>query len=94
METEAIEALQAQLLNDMERFGDLMNRCALGETAVKDERDQLEGAVEVKLAILEGLKRLTDEMLLAEEELMLVGEDFFEDDFEEIEEDVEEDEEW
>lgn len=90
METEAIECLQTQLLNDMERFGDLLNRFALGEEAIKAERDQLEGAVEIKLAILEGLKRLQDE------DLYMVGVDLLMDEDIEVlfEEDIEEDEEW
>lgn len=83
METEAIMHLQAQLLKDMERFGDLMNRYTLGDVSVKTERDQLEGAVEVKLAILEGLKERQDR-----EEM-----DVFED-VDVLWEDVEEDEEW
>jgi hypothetical protein len=90
VETEAIECLQTQLLNDMERFGDLLNRVALGEAAIKAEQDQLEGAVEIKLAILEGLKRLQDE------ELYMVGVDLLMDEDMEVlfEEDIEEDEEW
>ncbi len=90
METEAIECLQTQLLNDMERFGDLLNRFALGDATIKAERDQLEGAVEIKLAILEGLKRLQDE------DLHMVGVDLLMDEDIEVlfEEDIEEDEEW
>lgn len=83
METEAIAHLQAQLLKDMERFGDLMNRYTLGDVSVKTERDQLEGAVEVKLAILEGLKQRQD----------MEAANFFEE-MDVLEEDVEEDEEW
>ncbi|MCZ6635590.1 MAG: hypothetical protein O7G87_19490 [bacterium] len=56
-----IENLQEQLMKDMERFGGLMNRYSLGEASVKQERDQLEGALEIKLAILEGLKRLQEQ---------------------------------
>ena len=56
-----IENLQKQLMKDMERFGALMNRYSLGEASVKQERDQLEGALEIKLAILEGLKRLQEQ---------------------------------
>ena len=82
-----IANMQAQLLKDMEQFGDLMNRYAVGDTAVKEERDQLEGAVEIKLAILEGLKREEEELIDLDplEELMEVdGWEFLE----------EEDEEW
>ena len=56
-----IENLQEQLMKDMERFGGLMNRYSLGEASVKQERDQLEGALEIKLAILEGLKRAQEQ---------------------------------
>lgn len=83
MIADAIEHLQTQLLEDMERFGDLMNRYALGEVAIKVARDQLEGAVEIKLAILEGLKREQDDV-----QLMELDEEVF------FEEDIEEDEEW
>ena len=76
-----IENLQNQLLDDMERFGDLMNRQTVGDVAVQTERDQLEGAVEIKLAILEGLKRLQEE---ERPEALLM----------EMDEDVEEDEDW
>ena len=55
--THPVKNLQAQLMGDLERFGVLMGRYAMGERSVKAERDQLEGAVEIKLAILEGLKR-------------------------------------
>ena len=60
MGTCPIENLQEQLLVDMARFGELMNQYANGNTSVKQERDQLEGAVEIKLAILEGLRRLEE----------------------------------
>jgi len=81
-----ITNLQAQLLTDMERFGNLMHRYNLGDALAKDERDQLEGAVEIKLAILEGLKRI-------EEESMVLDDDVMDEDIEVLE-DIEEDEEW
>lgn len=81
-----ISNLQAQLLSDMERFGTLMHRYNLGDASAKEERDQLEGAVEIKLAILEGLKRI-------EEENGILNDDFRDEDIEVLE-DVEEDEEW
>ena len=56
-----IEILQEQLMSDMERFGELMNRYSMGEASVREERDQLEGALEIKLAILEGLKRAQEQ---------------------------------
>lgn len=81
-----IASLQAQLLADMERFGNLMHRYNLGDTSAKIERDELEGAVEIKLAILEGLKRI-------EEEEMAFNDDLMDEDIEVLE-DIEEDEEW
>ena len=81
-----ISNLQAQLLSDMERFGTLMHRYNLGDASAKEERDQLEGAVEIKLAILEGLKRI-------EEENGVLNDGFMDEDIEVLE-DVEEDEEW
>lgn len=86
MTTNPIANLQAQLLADMEVFGDLMHRYNLGDASAKEARDQLEGAVEVKLAILEGLKR--------EEEGHMVLDDAFVDEDLEVLEDLEEDEDW
>ena|GEM_PF-4258218 len=83
-----IEHLQNQLFDDMERFSELMNRQASGEVAIKKERDQLEGAVEIKLAILEGLKRQQEEEGIGEELLMEVDEELLLDDG------FEEDEDW
>lgn len=84
----SIEHLQNQLLDDMEQFSDLMNRQAAGDVTVQAERDQLEGAVEIKLAILEGLKRQREEEELDEELLMEMDEELL------LEEDFEEDEDW
>ncbi len=70
----------------MERFGNLIHRYNLGDTSAKVERDELEGAVEIKLAILEGLKRI-------EEENMAFNDDLMDEDIEVLE-DIEEDEEW
>ena len=64
IEMDPIENLHAQLRNDMERFADLMARFSIGEASVKEDRDQLEGALEIKLAVLEGLKRARDRELL------------------------------
>lgn len=86
MTTNPITNLQTQLLADMERFGTLMHRYNAGDVSAKEERDQLEGAVEVKLAILEGLKR--------EEEAYMVMDDDEEIEDIEVLEDFEEDEEW
>ena len=86
MTTNPIANLQAQLLADMEVFGNLMHRYNLGDASAKEERDQLEGAVEVKLAILEGLKR--------EEEGYMVLDDTLMEEEMEILEDLEEDEDW
>ncbi len=46
------EALRRQLTNDLNRLHNLILRYATGDSAVKAERDQLEGAVQVKLALL------------------------------------------
>jgi hypothetical protein len=81
-----ITNLQTQLLADMEKFGDLMHRYNLGDASAKEERDQLEGAVEVKLAILEGLKR--------DEETHMIMDDGFDGENLEVLGDLEEDEEW
>jgi hypothetical protein len=84
--TNPIENFQAQLLADMEQFGELMHRHNRADATAKVLRDQLEGAVEVKLAILEGLKRY-------EENLIVLGDDILDEDLEVLE-DIEEDEEW
>ncbi|MBT3605269.1 MAG: hypothetical protein HN521_19575 [Candidatus Latescibacteria bacterium] len=81
-----ITNLQTQLLADMEKFGDLMHRYNLGDVSAKEERDQLEGAVEVKLAILEGLKRDEEAHMIMDDELG--GEDI------EVLGDMDEDDEW
>jgi hypothetical protein len=85
MNPDPIVNLQKQLLADMERFGDLMHRYNLGDASAKESRDQLEGGVEIKLAILEGLKREQEEG--ASWSLDILDEDI------EVLEDVEEDEE-
>ena len=46
------DALREQLLDDLTRLHCLILRYADGDKAVKAERDQLEGAVQVKLALL------------------------------------------
>jgi hypothetical protein len=45
------EALRQQLFDDLDRLHVLILRYANGDSAVKPERDQLEGAVQVKLAL-------------------------------------------
>ena len=45
------EALRQQLFGDLHRLHDLIRRYAKGDSAVKAERDQLEGAVQVKLVL-------------------------------------------
>jgi len=79
VKTNPIVNLQTQLLADMERFGDLMHRYNQGDASAKEERDQLEGAVEVKLAILEGLKRDEEEYMILDDEDLEVLEDLEED---------------
>ena len=51
------EALRLQLFDDLERLHTLILRYAHGDSAVKRERDQLEGAVQVKLAIWKAAQR-------------------------------------
>lgn len=51
----AYEALRQQLINDMDRLGELIVRVARGEQELKWERDKLDSAVKVKLALLWGL---------------------------------------
>jgi hypothetical protein len=46
------EALRIQLQDDLLQLQDLILRYAGGEKTVKPERDQLEGAVQVKFALL------------------------------------------
>ena len=45
------EALRQQLLDELDRLNALIRRYAAGDSAVRPERDQLEGAVQVKLAL-------------------------------------------
>ena len=49
------EALRQQLIDDMDRLGELIVRVAWGEQELKWERDQLDSTVKVKLALLWGL---------------------------------------
>ena len=49
------EALRQQLIDDMDRLGELIVRVAWGEQELKGERDQLDSTVKVKLALLWGL---------------------------------------
>ena len=49
------EALRQQLIDDMDRLGELIVRVAWGERELTWERDQLDSAVKVKLALLWGL---------------------------------------
>ena len=45
------EVLRHQLLTDLNQLHDLILRCAAGNRLVRPERDQLEGAVQVKFAL-------------------------------------------
>ncbi len=45
------EALRRQVYDDLTRLRVLILRYAAGDSAVKSERDQLDGAVQVKLAL-------------------------------------------
>ena len=49
------EALRQKLIEDMDRLGELIVRVARGEKELTWERDRLEGAVNVKLALLWGM---------------------------------------
>ena len=46
------EELRRQLIDDLERLNNLIVRYARGERHLKQERDRLEGAVQVKMALL------------------------------------------
>ena len=46
------EILRQQLIQDFDRLHGLILRYARGERSVKQERDKLEGAVQIKLALL------------------------------------------
>ena len=46
------ELLRQQIITDMDHLHDLILRYAAGDMLVKQERDQLEGVVDVKLAVL------------------------------------------
>ena len=51
---EAQQILHQQLLDDLDRLHHLILRYANGDKQVKAERDQLEGAVSVKMALWRG----------------------------------------
>ena len=48
------EVLRRQLIDDLGRLNNLIVRYAQGERHLKQERDRLEGAVQVKMALLAG----------------------------------------
>ena len=52
-----IEALRLQLIDDFDWLYDLILQADRGDRSAKRKRDQLQGAVDVKLAILEGMER-------------------------------------
>jgi len=43
--------LRKQLLDDLDRLHELILRCARGDKSVKPARDQLEGAVQIKMVL-------------------------------------------
>ena len=51
------EQFKQRLVQDLYRLRDLITRVTLGEEDVRAERDQLQNAVEIKLALLWGLER-------------------------------------
>ena len=53
----ASENLHRQLTVDLIRLHNLVAWYIMGHTYVKQERDQLAGAIEIKLALLQGLER-------------------------------------
>lgn len=54
------EALRQQLVQDLNRLHDLILRYAAGDRAVRPERDQLDGAVQVKFALLRAARSAFD----------------------------------
>ena len=46
------EMLRQRIVRDTYRLDDLILRYASGDASVKQERDRLQGAIEVKLALL------------------------------------------
>ena len=51
------ERLRQQLIDDMDRLGALIVLVARGERSLIWERDRLQDAVDIKVAILRGLER-------------------------------------
>lgn len=49
------EILRRQLLTDLERLHGLILRYAAGDRSVRQERDELEGALQVKFALWRAL---------------------------------------
>ena len=47
-----LEELRRQLIDDLGRLNNLIVRYAQGERYLKQERDMLEGAVQVRMALL------------------------------------------
>ena len=54
------DILRSQLKADLERLHGLILRYALGDRSVKQERDELEGAVQIKFALWRALNRTAD----------------------------------
>lgn len=52
-----VTPLRQQLLEDLQRLHALILRYASGDRSVKRERDELEGAIHVKLAFWRAAKR-------------------------------------
>ena len=49
------DIMRQQLLNDLERLHSLILQYASGNQTVKQERDELEGALQIKFALWRGL---------------------------------------
>ena len=50
------EQLREQLIRDMDRLHGLIVRVARGDRSAKAERDRLEGVVQIKMALWQGIE--------------------------------------
>ena len=61
MDVSAEDNLHRQLLEDLHRLHDLILRYARGDRSARPQRDRLEGAVQIKFAIWQTLRRKSSE---------------------------------
>ena len=54
------DVIRHQLIEDLDRLLDLIVRYAQGERNLKQDRDRLERAIQVKMALLAGKKESAD----------------------------------